>query len=582
MGAGAARTTHQSSLLQSTPSTSASIASAPGASGASASVDVLVVGGGINGAGITRDLAGRGLSVLLCEKDDLASHTSYSSTKLIHGGLRYLEYYEFSLVRKALAEREVLLRSAPHIMWPLRFVMPHDPGMRPVWMVRTGLFLYDHLARREVLPGSTTIDLRQHVAGKPLKRGFSKGFVYSDGWVDDARLVVLTAMDAAERGATVLTRFACVDARRGDTQWQLRLQSGDGEVREVTARALVNAAGPWAAQFLAQCAHATGRKALRLVKGSHLVVKKLFEHDHAYIFQNPDKRIIFAIPYEGEFTLIGTTDVEHHGEIGAARIDAGEIDYLCAQASRYFERAVRPSDVVWSYSGVRPLLDDDSGDPSAVTRDYELELDSGSGAGSAAPLLSVWGGKITTFRKLAEEAADLLCATLASTPLAASATEHANAQGATQANTLAPARGAWTRGAFLPGGDLSDWIGKAQRPDTDFLRFVQALALRHPLLPAPLCQRLARGYGSRVGKLLGDGALGAEVAPGLFEAELNYLHTHEWARTVEDVLWRRTKLGLHFSAAERAAVAQWCAAHWPPVAAQADAGPLPVEEKAWS
>jgi len=527
---------------------------------------VLVVGGGINGVGIARDLAGRGLSVLLCEKDDLASHTSSSSTKLIHGGLRYLEYYEFSLVRKALAEREVLLRSAPHIMWPLRFVMPHDPGMRPVWMVRTGLFLYDHLARREVLPGSTTIDLRRHVAGKSLKRGFSKGFVYSDGWVDDARLVVLNAMDAAERGATVLTRCACVDAQRGEEQWQLRLQRADGESFELRSRALVNAAGPWAAQFLFEQAHAPERKALRLVKGSHVVVGKLFEHDHAYIFQNPDKRIIFAIPYEGEFTLIGTTDVEHHGAIGAAHIDAGEVDYLCEQASRYFERAVRPSDVVWSYSGVRPLLDDESGDPSAVTRDYELELDTGHGGVAAAPLLSVWGGKITTFRKLAEEAADLLCAP--------PARAHAEAQ--------APARGAWTRGAFLPGGDLSDWIGKPMRPDTDFLRFVQALALRHPQLPTALCLRWARGYGSRVGQLLGDGALGAEVAPGLFEAELNYLHRCEWARTAADVLWRRTKLGLHLDPAARAAVAAWCAAHWPAVAEQADADPVPIEERAWN
>jgi glycerol-3-phosphate dehydrogenase len=377
-------------------------------------------------------------------------------------------------------------------------------------------------------------------------------------------------MDAAERGATVLTRCACVDARRGERQWRLRLQGGDGKSREVTARALVNAAGPWAAQFLSELAHAPERKALRLVKGSHVVVKKLFEHDHAYIFQNPDKRIIFGIPYEGDFTLIGTTDVEHHGDIGAAHIDASEIEYLCEQASRYFERPVRPSDVVWSYSGVRPLLDDESGDPSAVTRDYELELDTGKVGAPAAPLLSVWGGKITTFRKLAEEAADLLCAPLSATPATTQARDH-----------TAP-RGAWTHGAFLPGGDLSDWIGKAQRPDADFLRFVQALALRHPLLPAPLRHRLARGYGSRVAQLLGDGALGAEVAPGLFEAELHYLHTHEWARSPEDVLWRRTKLGLHLSAAERLAVAHWCAAHWPPVAAQADAGQWPVEEKAWN
>ena len=509
------------------------------------SVDVLVVGGGINGAGIARDLAGRGLSVLLCEKDDLAAHTSSASTKLIHGGLRYLEHYEFSLVRKALAEREVLLRCAPHIIWPLRFVMPHDPGMRPVWMVRIGLFLYDHLARREILPGSRTVDLRRHPAGKPLKRGFRKGFVYSDGWVDDARLVVLNAMDAAERGATVLTRWACVDARRDAQRWRIRLQGPAGRTREFTARALVNAAGPWAAQFLDECAHAAERKTLRLVKGSHIVVARLFDHDHAYIFQNPDKRIIFAIPYEGDFTLIGTTDLEHHGEIGAARIDAGEIDYLCEQASRYFERAVRPDDVVWSYSGVRPLLDDESGDPSEVTRDYALELDS-----AGAPLLTVWGGKITTFRKLAEEAADLLGAPLAAT------------------------RGAWTHDALLPGADFASWIGPPQRPDTDFLRFVQALMLRHPHLPEALARRLARAYGTRVEALLGTGDLGAEVAPGLFEAELNYLHANEWARSADDVLWRRSKLGLHLDAAERNAVAEWCGAHW-----QAT---LPAEEKAWS
>jgi len=492
---------------------------------------VLVVGGGINGAGIARDLAGRGLSVLLCEKDDLASHTSSSSTKLIHGGLRYLEYYEFSLVRKALAEREVLLRSAPHIMWPLRFVMPHDPGMRPVWMVRTGLFLYDHLARREVLPGSSTIDLRRHVAGQPLKRGFSKGFVYSDGWVDDARLVVLNAMDAAERGATVLTRCACVDARRGERQWQLRLQGAGGESFEVTARALVNAAGPWAAQFLTEHAHVPERKALRLVKGSHVVVAKLFEHDHAYIFQNPDKRIIFAIPYEGEFTLIGTTDVEQQGDPRGAHIGIDEVTYLCEQASRYFKRPVRPTDVVWSYSGVRPLLDDESGDPSAVTRDYLLESET-----SAAPLLSVWGGKITTFRKLAEEAADEV------------------------GKLLGDTRKAWTAGAALPGGDLTAWIGAAERPDRDFERLVAAVQRRHPALAAALVRRLARAYGGRIEAVLGAGGeLGAEIAPGLHEAELQYLCRQEWATSADDVLWRRSKLGLHYSENERRSVTDWMA-----------------------
>ena len=499
---------------------------------------MLVVGGGINGAGIARDLAGRGVSVVLCEKDDLASHTSSSSTKLIHGGLRYLEYYEFSLVRKALAEREVLLKSAPHIMWPLRFVMPHDPSMRPVWMVRAGLFLYDHLAKREVLPASRTVNLRDHVAGKPLKRNFSKGFVYSDGWVDDARLVVLNAMDAAEHGATVLTRWRCVDAQRSAAGWQVRLQSAAGDERRVSARALVNAAGPWAAQFLSDHAHATERKSLRLVKGSHIVVRKLFKHDYAYIFQNPDKRIIFAIPYEGDFTLIGTTDLEHKGAIGEARIDAGEIDYLCEQASRYFEQAVRPADVVWTYSGVRPLLDDESGDPSAVTRDYSLELDT---AAPGAPLLSVWGGKITTFRKLAEEAADLLAA------------------------PLQIGKGAWTAGAVLPGGDLAPSPrAAAARADVvgEFERFVQSLSQRHPGIPAALCQRLARCYGSRVNTLLSAGGLGREVVNGLFEAELNYLHEHEWARCAEDVLWRRTKLGLHLNAAQRDTVAAWCDAHW--------------------
>ncbi len=510
--------------------------------------DVLVVGGGINGAGIARDLAGRGASVVLCERDDLAQHTSSSSTKLIHGGLRYLEHREFSLVAKALAEREVLLKSAPHIMWPLRFVMPHDPSMRPAWMIRIGLFLYDHLARREVLPGSRMVDLRRHPAGAPLKPEFTKGFVYSDGWVDDARLVVLNAVDAAEHGASILTRTRCVDARRTPTHWQARLEGDRDRVHEVHARVLVNAAGPWAADFLGGPAHFPRHKALRLVKGSHIVVPKLFDHDHAYIFQNPDKRIIFAIPYEGDFTLIGTTDVEHHGPIGAAHIDAVETAYLCEQASRYFQRAVTAAQVVWSYSGVRPLLEDEAGDPAAVTRDYQLDLDT-----AAAPLLTVWGGKITTFRKLAEEAGDLL------------------------APALPTLRGAWTRGAPLPGGDLSGFIGKPQRPDTDFTRFEQALALRQPALPATLRHRLARAYGSRVETLLAGAGLGAAVAPGLHEGELRYLHDHEWARSADDVLWRRSKLGLHLSEADRDEVGRWCEAQWRP---QGNAASAP--ERAWS
>ncbi|MDZ7589977.1 MAG: glycerol-3-phosphate dehydrogenase [Rubrivivax sp.] len=508
---------------------------APGAAPAAppSSCDVLVVGGGINGAGIARDLAGRGQNVVLCERDDLASHTSGASTKLIHGGLRYLEYYEFGMVRKSLAERELLLRSAPHIMWPMRFVMPHNPTMRPAWMIRAGLFLYDHLARREVLPGSCAMDLRGNAIGAPLKTHFTKGFAYSDGWVDDARLVVLNAVDAAEHGATVLTRCTCIDAVRDTRQWRVTLRGEDGSTHSLSARALVNAAGPWAAQFLSDHAHVPQHKSLRLVKGSHIVVRKIFDHDHAYIFQNPDKRIIFGIPFQGEFTLIGTTDVEHRGPIGQARIDDAEIAYLCEQASRYFERPVVPADVVWSYSGVRPLLDDGSGDASAVTRDYFLDLDT-----KQAPLLTVWGGKLTAFRKLAEEAVDLL------------------------AGPIGLHRAAWTERAFLPGGDLKAWIGAAQRPDTDFERFVQALAARFPQLAPALLRRLARGYGARVEMVLGSGELGLEVAPGLFEAELHYLHQYEWAGCADDVLWRRTKLGLFLDAGQREAVAAWCSAHW--------------------
>jgi glycerol-3-phosphate dehydrogenase len=499
-----------------------------------AKCDVVVVGGGINGAGIARDLAGRGISVVLAEKDDLAQHTSSSSTKLIHGGLRYLEYYEFGLVRKALQEREVLLKSAPHIMRPLRFVMPHDPSMRPAWMIRLGVFLYDHLARREVLPGSRAIDLRRHPAGAPLKASFTRGFEYSDGWVDDARLVVLNAVDARARGAVVLTRCECRAAVRGEREWRVTLQRRDGAGATVTARALVNAAGPWAESFLrgaARAAHGEplATRSLRLVKGSHIVVPRMFEHPYAYIFQNPDKRIIFAIPYEEAFTLIGTTDIEIEGVPESARIDADEIAYLCAQASRYFSRAIGAPDVVWSYCGVRPLLDDHRGDASAVTRDYLLETNA-----DAAPLLSVWGGKITTFRKLAEEAGDAVVA------------------------LMGERRPPWSRGAFLPGGDLSAWIGRPQRPDRDFDRFVQAVCQRHPWLPVHVATRLARAYGSRIDLVL-DGArtredLGQEVASGLFEAELAYLQHEEWAVSADDVLWRRSKLGLHYTAEQRAAV----------------------------
>jgi glycerol-3-phosphate dehydrogenase len=497
--------------------------------------DVFIVGGGINGTGIARDLAGRGWRVALCEQDDLASHTSSAATKLIHGGLRYLEYYEFSLVRKALQEREVLMRSAPHIIRPLRFVMPHDPSMRPAWMIRAGLFLYDHLARRDVLPGTRTIDLRRDAMGECLQPHLGRAFVYSDGWVDDARLVVLAALDARSRGATISTRTRCVAAQRSAEGWTVTLQQEDGATRQLTARALVNAAGPWAESFLRQGARAShgealASRSLRLIKGSHIVIPRRFDHDHAYVFQNPDKRIIFAIPYETDFTLIGTTDVELHGEPRAARIDAQETQYLCHQASRYFNRPVNPSEVVWSYSGVRPLLDDASGDPSAVTRDYLLEPNT-----EAAPLLSIWGGKITTFRKLAEEAADQV------------------------GRMLGEPRPRWTDRATLPGGDFSAWIGAAQRPDTDFERFVVAARQRYPWMAESPLRRMARAYGSRIDQVLAQSApgMGAEVAPGLFEAELNYLRREEWATNADDVLWRRSKLGLHLSPEQRDEVAAW-------------------------
>jgi len=497
--------------------------------------DVLVVGGGINGTGIARDLAGRGWRVILCEQDDLASHTSSAATKLVHGGLRYLEYYEFSLVRKALREREVLMRSAPHIIHPLRFVMPHDPSMRPQWMIRAGLFLYDHLARRDVLPATATVELRGHELGQCLQPHLGRAFVYSDGWVDDARLVVLAALDARERGARILTRTRCEAAQRGLDGWTVTLQPQDGAPWQVSARALVNAAGPWAESFLRHTARAAhgetlASRSLRLVKGSHIVIPGRFAHDHAYVFQNADKRIIFAIPYEGRFTLIGTTDVELQGDPRNARIDADEMRYLCVQASRYFKRPVHPSEVVWSYSGVRPLLDDASGDPSAVTRDYFLETNT-----TAAPLLSIWGGKITTFRKLAEDAASEV------------------------GRMLGNARTPWTASATLAGGDLSEWIGPARRPDTDFTRFVAEVRRRYPWLAEPPLLRMTRAYGSRIDRVLAPSAsgMGAEVAPGLHEAELNYLQREEWATGADDVLWRRSKLGLHYSAQQQGDVARW-------------------------
>ena len=494
------------------------------------SCDLLVIGGGINGVGIARDAAGRGLKVVLCEKDDLAQHTSSASTKLIHGGLRYLEHYEFGLVRKSLVERELLLRAAPHIIWPLRFVMPHDAAQRPAWMIRAGLFLYDHLARRRVLPGSSMVPLAGTPIGAPLQERFHRAFVYSDGWVDDSRLVILTAVDAAERGARIMTRTRCVGARAVEGRWRATLEEGQGRRTEVIARALVNAAGPWAAHVVREVLARDAAVPLRLIKGSHLVVPRLFEHGSAYLFQNPDKRIIFAIPFQGDFTLLGTTDVEFSGDLDRAAIEREEVEYLCTMANRYFRRQIGPSDVVWSYSGVRPLLDDDGANASTLTRDYRLEFET-----APSPLLNVWGGKITTYRKLAEEAMKLLLP-----PLGHSAPP-------------------WTARAHLPGGDLGP-EGERNAGDP-FDRFLTGFSLRRPWLPAPLAHRYARAYGTRAERFLagaqGLSDLGERLATDLYAVEARYLVKLEWARSAEDILWRRTKLGLRCTPEDAARLDAW-------------------------
>jgi len=487
-----------------------------------ASYDLLVVGGGINGTGVARDAAGRGLKVLLCEQDDLASHTSSASTKLIHGGLRYLEEFHFSLVRKALQEREVLLGAAPHIMRPLQFIMPHAAHLRPAWMIRAGLLLYDHLAARARLAGSASVDLRTHIAGEPLKAGYRRGFLYSDGQTDDARLVVLNALDARSRGATILTRTRCERLSPRGALWSATL-GGGRESRVIEARAVVNATGPWVGRFLAEATPVRASRQVRLVKGSHIVVPRLFAHRFAYIFQNEDRRIVFAIPYEHDFTLLGTTDVDYHTDPGAVRIDAGEVSYLCTLANRYFRQQLSPADVVWSYSGVRPLLADESTDPMRVTRDYALELDR-----QPLPLLSVFGGKITTYRRLAEDAVNRLAAALG-----------------------VRAR-PWTAGAKLPGGDL---------PQGSLAVFLRTLERRYPWLPARMRRRYAHAYGTRLERLLGTAGtladLGSELLPQLYEREVEYLCREEFARTTQDILWRRTKLGLHLLNVDSGPLERW-------------------------
>jgi glycerol-3-phosphate dehydrogenase len=486
-------------------------------------VDLLVVGGGINGVGIARDAAGRGLKVLLIEQGDLASGTSSASSKLIHGGLRYLEQYEFRLVAEALAEREILLRNAPHIVRALRFVMPHVPELRPAWMLRAGLLLYDCLARRQTLPGSHAVDLRSSADGAGLRPGLVKGFVYSDCWVDDARLVVLTARSAADLGAAVLSRTSCSAAQRQGGLWRATLRLPDGTFTEVAAKALVNATGPWVRQFLVKSLGLSTTINLKLVKGSHIVVPRLYDGDHAFILQNDDRRVIFVYAYEGNYTLVGTTDIETPGPPAPCAASAEEVIYLVRAVNRYFTRALTPGDVVWTYCGVRPLFDDGAASPSAVTRDYVLALDGGL---DTAPVLSVFGGKITTYRRLAERVLERLAPWF-------------------------PGMGKpWTTEAPLPGGRLPG--GLRAYGDT--------LARDCAGLPESLLAALLGRHGSLCRDVLGDArtvaSLGEHFGADLYAREVDYFVAREWARTAEDVLWRRTKAGLHLTHEQAHAVAR--------------------------
>ncbi len=479
------------------------------------SYDIAVIGGGINGVGIAVDAAGRGLSVFLCEKDDLASHTSSASSKLIHGGLRYLEHYEFRLVREALAEREVLLGKAPHIVKPMRFILPHRPHLRPAWMIRAGLFLYDHLGKREKLAGSRSLKFG---ADSPLKAEISKGFEYSDCWVDDARLVVLNAMAAREQGAHIHTRTRCVSARRSKGQWHLEMERADGTRFSIQAKALVNAAGPWVAKFIKDELKLDSPYGIRLIQGSHLIVPRLYEGDHAHILQNEDQRIVFTIPYLERFTLIGTTDREYQGDPAKVTITETETDYLLKVVNAHFKKQLARGDILHSYSGVRPLCNDESDNPSAVTRDYTLAL---SGDAGEASLLSVFGGKLTTYRKLAESAMAQL------SPF------------------FTQMRPRWTATSTLPGGE------QMNTPQA----LAEAIRNRFDWLPSDIAHRWATSYGSRTWRLL-DGVqnpsdLGEHLGGGLYTREVDYLCREEWATTAPDILWRRSKLGLLTSPAEQ-------------------------------
>ncbi|MBL0923254.1 MAG: glycerol-3-phosphate dehydrogenase [Sphingomonadaceae bacterium] len=481
--------------------------------------DLAVIGGGVNGAGIARDAAGRGAKVILLERGDLARGTSSASTKLIHGGLRYLEHYEFSLVRESLIERERLWAIAPHIIWPLRFVLPYQKYIRPAWLVRLGLFLYDQSGGRRKLPPTRTLDLRHEPVGQPLKPEFAKAFEYSDCWVDDSRLVVLNAMDAAERGAQIRTRSEVTHLERRDGLWHIQISSQS----PVLARAVANAAGPAVLNLLARTAghHRNPDEKIRLVRGSHIVVAKMFETPQAYFCQNPDGRIFFAIPYEDDFTLIGTTDADHNGPLDNITATPEEIAYICESANIYFKKQLAPADVIYSYAGVRPLVDDGSGKPETASRGYHFDVDADEH--DSAPILSVFGGKITTYRHLAENAIGQLAPYL---PMLSGP--------------------GWTLEEPLPGGNFPTEGVAALRAD---------ILERYPFLPQPIIHRLARSYGTRAATLLGEAKhitdLGAHFGHGLYQAEVDYLIAHEWAKSADDILWRRGKLGLRFSARER-------------------------------
>jgi glycerol-3-phosphate dehydrogenase len=489
-----------------------------------ADFDIAIIGGGINGAGIARDAAGRGLRVLLVEQNDLGSGTSAASSKLIHGGLRYLEYGRFGLVRQALIEREVLLRIAPHLVRPLRLVLPVNRGLRSPWLMRFGLFLYDRIGGREVLPPSVRVDLSKDAAGEPLKPEFKEGFEFSDCWVDDARLVVANVLDAAERGATVRTRARITHVERADV-WHCTLDS-EGRRARMTARILVNAAGPWIGQVAEHLLRLPEKLPLRLVKGSHIVVRRLFDHDRGYVLQNFDRRIVFALPFEGEYTLIGTTDREFSGEPSAVTTEPEEIDYLCAAVNAYFRPQIAPKDVVGVFAGVRALFDDGSSRPEKVTRDYRLILDQANGA---APALTVCGGKITTYRRLAEAALHKLSHHLPDAP-------------------------SWTANAPLPGGDFAP---------NGLDGLLQSVRAQWPFLSEGLARRLVRAYGTRIHAVLGAAQamsdLGQNFGADLTAAEVQYLIEHEWARSANDILWRRTKCGLHMNQMQREALGAYLA-----------------------